>query len=154
MDRKGVRLERPEGFIVVRQIEMEFPNYDLVVPKDFQWSFVISPALLAEMVRRVSISATEEKNFMVTLRLQNNRIQVESGDEEGGLAVDESDVNYDGELIEFSYNFRYLLDALAVFSGTAEIEFRIKDNYAASKIIAAGGNEDLVELVMPIRRTV
>ena len=154
MDRKGIRLERPEGFIVVRQIEMEFPKYEMVVPKDFQWTFTVSPSLLTEMVRRVAISASEEKNFMVMLRLQDGKIQVEAGDDEGGLAVDEADVNYDGEPLEFAYNYRYLLDALNVFSGVPEVEFRIKDNYAASMIVAAGGTDDVVELIMPIRRTV
>jgi len=153
IDRKGIRLERPEGFLVVRQIEMEFPNYDMVVPKDFNWNFIVPTATLVEMVRRVSISASEE-NFMVILRLQDGVLEVEAGDNEGGTAKDQADLSYDGEPIEIAYNYRYLLEALNAFGGSTNVEFRIKDNYAASMIVAADGKDEVVQLIMPIRRTV
>ncbi len=151
IDRKGVRFERPEGFLVVRQIEMEFPNYKMVIPKDYNWSFIISPNMLAEMVSRVSISAPED-NFMVTLRLHDGRIEVEAGDQEGGLARDVAEIDYNGEPIEVSYNYRFLLDALGVFSSVSEVEFQIKDNYAASMVVLPDGKKDVIELLMPIRR--
>lgn len=153
IDRKGIRLERPEGFLVIRQIEMEFPNYDMVVPKDFNWNFIVPANTLAEMVRRVSISASED-NFMVVLRLKDDILEVEAGDNEGGTAKDQSDISYNGEPIEVSYNYRYLLEALNVFASAPEVEFRIKDNYAASMIVAAGSKDDVIELIMPIRRSV
>lgn len=153
IDRKGVRLERPEGFLVIRQIEMDFPNYDLVVPKDFQWNFRFSTSSLIEMVRRVSIFTSPE-NSMVILRVQDGLLEVEAGDNEGGIAQDHADISYSGEPIEMSYNYRYLLEALNVFSSTQEVEFRIKDNYAATMIVAADDNDDVIELIMPIRRSV
>ena len=79
---------------------------------------------------------------------------MEAGDDEGGIAEDEMTIDYNGEPLEFAYNYRYLLEALNVFSGVAEVEFRIKDNYAASMIVAAESSDDVVELIMPIRRTV
>ena len=148
-DKKGVKIIRPEGFIVVRQIEIGFPKYELVIPNDYNISFEVSPQQLIETLKRVGISADEAHT--VKFHLKPGKLIIKAEDKEGSIAQDELDINYDGEETSFRYDYVYLLDALGVFSKTRAVEFRIVDNYHASMIVEAGGKEDVLELVMPIK---
>ncbi len=99
--------------IVSRLIEGQFPNYQRVIPADFQKKLTISVQPLLRAVRRAQIVARENANRVI-VRTDGDKLILTAESQMVGNAYEEIEVEREGEDVEIAFNAKYLLDVLNV----------------------------------------
>lgn len=130
----------------------QFPNYELVLPKDNNLKATVSAAELASAIRRVNLMA-DERSHAVKLDFGPDGITVAAQSAEAGEGSDTVNADYNGEPITAGFNATYLLDVLTLTDiGTAVIS--IKDANAQFEITFADETRFLMrQVIMPQRLT-
>lgn len=147
--RNAAAFEIPSGYLLVNQIELEYPDYHRVLPTSFRWRVCVSRSDFIRAVQRASVMLSGEKGPLVRLSLKPGRLQTFAQDASRGDAQDEVDVDYDGDPLEIAFNHRYLLEALAALPGDT-VTFSVKDLGSAASLTSPA-DEGLLQLIMPIR---
>lgn len=147
--RNAVVFRVETGFLMVRQIELEYPDYGRVIPNEYRWVFEVDRGELQGAVNRAGVVISSDKTPLVRLKLEPGRLQVLAQDPERGDAHSEIDVPYQGEPLEVSYNNRYLLDALKALPGPGVV-LNVKDQSSAT-VLGNPNDDGLLQLIMPVR---
>lgn len=147
--RNAVVFRVPTGYLLVRQIELEYPDYQRVVPGEFRWRFTVDRAELSRAVQRAAIVISGDKTPLVRLKLEPGRLQVLAQDPEKGDAHSELDIGYDGEALEIAYNNKYLLDALNALPA-GDVALQVKDLGSAT-VVQCPDDPGILQLIMPVR---
>ena len=147
--RNAVVFSVASGYLLVRQIELEYPDYHRVIPPDFKWRFTVDRAEFTRGVQRAAVVISADKTPLVRLKLDPGRLQILAQDPEKGDAHSEVDISYDGEPLEIAYNNRYLLDALSAVPGQ-EVMLAVRDLSSAT-VISSSQDEGILQLIMPVR---
>lgn len=137
------------GFLLIRQIELEYPDYRRVIPSEFSWNISMNRGELIDAVRRAGVVISSDKTPLVRFKFDDGRLQVMAQDPERGDAHSELDLEYDGEPLEIAYNNRYLLDALGAVPGK-EVVLQVKDQGSAS-LLTSKDDDGVLLLIMPVR---
>jgi DNA polymerase-3 subunit beta len=114
-------------------IDGSFPDYTRVIPRDNDRIMRVDNELFAAAVDRVS-TISSEKSCSVKLSAEAGRIVLTVRNMESGQAVEELEVEYDGEPFEIGFNARYLLDVTAQIGGEFT-EFRFADRAASATML-------------------
>jgi DNA polymerase-3 subunit beta len=114
-------------------IDGSFPDYTRVIPRDNDRIMRVDNELFAAAVDRVS-TISSEKSRSVKLSAEAGRIVLTVRNMESGQAVEELEVEYDGEPFEIGFNARYLLDVTAQIGGEFT-EFRFADRAASATML-------------------
>ena len=118
-----VRFEFGKAALTSKVIDGSFPDYVRVIPRDNQKVVLIDNALFADAVDRVA-TISAEKSRSVKLAIEPGRLVLTVRNMEAGQAVEEVEIDYDGEPFEIGFNARYLLDVAGQIGGeTAELRF-------------------------------
>jgi DNA polymerase-3 subunit beta len=128
-----VRFEFGRAALTSKVIDGSFPDYPRVIPRDNSRVMTVDNSLLAAAVDRVATISTE-KSRSVKLAVERGRVVLTVRNMEAGQAVEELEVDYDGEPFEIGFNARYLLDVTGQISGDTA-EFRFADRAAATTIL-------------------
>jgi DNA polymerase-3 subunit beta len=147
--RNAVVFRVPTGFLLVRQIELEYPDYNRVIPTESRWRFQMDRAELQSAVNRASVVISSDKTPLVRFKLDSGRLQIMAQDPERGDAHSEIDLGYEGEPLEVSYNHKYLQDALKALPG-ASVVMSVKDQSSAT-LLSSVDDDGLLQLIMPVR---
>ncbi len=112
-------------------IDGSFPDYTRVIPRDNHRVMMVDNTLFAAAVDRVA-TISSEKSRSVKLSVESGRVTLMVRNMETGQAVEELEVDYDGEPFEIGFNARYLMDVTAQIVGeTAEFRFADRTGSAA-----------------------
>ena len=118
-----VRFELNGAALTSKVIDGNFPDYGRVIPKDNNRIVRVDAAVFAQAVDRVA-TISAEKSRSVRMAIESGRVVLTVRNMEAGQAVEELEVDYDGEPFELSFNARYLLDITDQISGElAELRF-------------------------------
>ncbi len=147
--RNAAAFEIRSGYLLVNQIELEYPDYVRVLPTSFRWVVSVSRPDFIRAVQRASVMLSGEKGPLVRLSLKPGRLQTFAQDATRGDAQDELDVDYDGDPLEIAFNHRYLLEALAALPGDT-VTLSVKDLGSAASLTSPA-DEGVLQLIMPIR---
>lgn len=147
--RNAIAFQIPSGYLLVNQIELEYPDYVRVLPTTFRWKVSLPRLDLIRAVQRASVMVSGEKVPLVRLSLKPGQIQTFAQDASKGDASDLLDVEYDGEPLDIAFNHRYLHEALVALPGDTVI-LSVKDIGAAAALTSPS-DEGVLQLIMPIR---
>ncbi len=111
-------------------IDGSFPPYERVMPRDNKRLMTIDNALFAGAVRRVATIATDQARAVKAL-VETGRMTLTVRNMDAGQAIEELEVDYEGEPFEAGFNARYLLDVTAQISGQTT-EFRFAEQASGS----------------------
>ena len=141
-----------ERLLVSRLLSGQFPNYELVLPKDNNHHATMAAADLAAAIRRAGLMA-DERSSTVKLDFSadgEGRVAISAASDAGECA-DEMPVAYVGPDITLAVNATYFLDALACFP--SDVMLRMKDAGAQVELCApdAGAQPSQRQVVMPMR---
>ena len=118
-----VRFNVGHAAMTSKVIDGSFPPYERVIPRDKSRVMLIDNALFAAAVDRVATISTEQSRA-VKLSVESGRMTLTVRNMDAGQAVEELEVDYDGEPFEIGFNARYILDVTAQIAGeTAEFRF-------------------------------
>lgn len=118
-----IRFESGAATLTSKVIDGSFPDYTRVIPRDNNRVMTVDNALFAAAVDRVA-TISSEKSRSVKLAVEQGRVILTVRNMETGQAVEELEVDYDGDPFEIGFNARYLMDVTAQIGGeTAEFRF-------------------------------
>ena len=140
---------KKENFVLVsRVIDGQFPNYDVVLPKNNDKRVILNKDVLIHALKRVSL-LSDEKSKMVKFNIEKDNIELISDTAGIGEAKEKIDVKYDGEGLSIGLNARYLLDIMSAVDSD-EIFFDIKDPVSPTLFMPMN-NENYKCVIMPMR---
>jgi DNA polymerase-3 subunit beta len=136
--------------LVSRVLAGQFPNYDMVLPKENNRIVQISAEVLASALRRVSL-VSDERSRAVRLSIAPGRIDISSQrTDEGEEANEDVMANYEGEAFEIGFNSNYLLDFFNVI-GTGDVRLEFRDGQGPALLRPSDDQYDYQYVVMPMR---
>jgi DNA polymerase-3 subunit beta len=150
MDGNHIFFEVGPRLLISRMLYGQFPNYDMVMPKNNDKSITFDGALLNQAIRRVALMA-DERSHSIRFHLEPNQLVISSQNAEEGEARETVQTDYSGEETDIGFNAQYLQDFLNVV-GDGPVAFEFKDGNSQAQLRPAeGGEYDYKYVVMPMR---
>ncbi|MDR3508470.1 MAG: DNA polymerase III subunit beta [Caulobacteraceae bacterium] len=143
-----IRFEFGRAALTSKVIDGSFPDYVRVIPKDNNRVLIVDNAVFAQAVDRVA-TISAEKSRSVKMAVESGRVILTVRNMEAGQAVEELEVDYDGEPFEIGFNARYLLDVAGQIKGETA-EFRFSDP-ASPTLVLDPIDPDVQYVLMPLR---
>jgi DNA polymerase-3 subunit beta len=133
---------------VTKLVEGKFPDYNRVIPKNHKNTITMGRTALLATLQRTAI-LTSEKFKGVRLNLEPGVLRVASSNAEQEEAVDELEIDYNGDAIEIGFNVTYLIDALTNMDQDM-VQVDMADSNS-SALITIPENTTFKYVVMPMR---
>ncbi|MBL8429225.1 MAG: DNA polymerase III subunit beta [Dechloromonas sp.] len=134
--------------LVSKLIDGKFPDYERVVPATLKNHMKVGRQTLMQAMQRAAI-LTNEKFRGVRVVLGENSLKLIAANAEQEEAVEEIEVDYNGDAIDVGFNVGYLLDVLNNIHAD-EIQWSFNDANS-SALITLPGNDRFKYVVMPMR---
>ena len=139
----------PEATLVSVLIEGQFPDYERVIPTDFDRRWVIPTEQLAAALRRAQVVARQDMQRVV-FRSRGEKVAISARAGAIGQAYEEVDAVREGDGLEIAFNCGYLLDVLNVIEADY-VAFDLNGpNWPA--VLRPEGQEDYLCVVMPMEK--
>jgi len=143
-----VRFDFGGAALTSKVIDGTFPDYPRVIPKDNNRIVTVDAKLFAQAVDRVA-TISAEKSRSVRMAIESGKCVLTVRNMEAGQAVEELELDYDGDPFELSFNARYLLDITDQISGeTAELRFGGPNDPA---LVLDPADASVQYILMPLR---
>ena len=98
--------------LVTKVVDGKFPDYQRVIPTNYQKAFTIARPILQQALQRVAI-LSNEKFRGVRWMLTANALKISCTNTEQEEASEEIEIDYQGDALDIGFNVNYLLDVLA-----------------------------------------
>ncbi|MFW6268541.1 MAG: DNA polymerase III subunit beta [Bacillota bacterium] len=134
--------------IISRLIEGKFPNYQQVMPNNFNTYLKVDKNTLNKAVKRASYIASINSNTII-LKAENNKLVIDTANTEKGHAHEEIPIEKEGPDQQININAGYLLDGLKVLEDD-EINIAMIDEINPLTV-QKPDNDNYLYLIMPIR---
>ena len=136
--------------ISTKLIDGRFPDYNRVIPIDGNKELVIDCQTLKQSLTRASV-LSNEKYRGVRFALASGLLTISSNNPDQEEAIDELEIDYQGDSTEIGFNVTYVLDVLnSLESENARI--LVKDGNSSALITPeVSGPSDSKYVVMPMR---
>lgn len=139
-----------ERLLVSRILTGQFPNYEMVIPRENHREMVVNTVEFASALKRAAVMA-DEQSRAVRFNLQDNQLEISSASSDFGEAKETLEAKYSSESMEIGFNAQYLLD----FVQNAECEevvFCLRDKETQGLMKPLGlENYEYYYVVMPMK---
>ena len=150
MDENNIYFEVGSRLLISRMLYGQFPNYEMVMPKNNDKAVQFDSALLNLAIKRVALMA-DDRSHAIRFHLEPNQLVITSQNAEEGEASETVPSDYSGENTDIGFNAQYLQDFLNVI-GEGNVAFEFKDGNSQAQLRPAeGGDYDYKYVVMPMR---
>jgi DNA polymerase III subunit beta len=174
-DPNHIYFEVDGRLLITRKLSGNFPNYEMVIPKDNDKVVTFDSDEMKNALRRVSLMA-DERTRSVKITIRTGEIEIGAQSSEEGEASEKVTAEYNGEEIQIGFNSQYLQEFLNVVGATdtseaapeqetdgetvrvketggkPRISFEFKDGNAQTQMRVSGDtNYDYKYIVMPLR---
>ena len=136
--------------LISRMLSGQFPNYEMVMPKNNDQTATFDTVALNQAIRRVALMA-DDRSHAIRLHLSKEQLLISSQNAEEGEARETLSTDFGGEETDIGFNAQYLQDFLNVV-GTDKVVFEFKDaNSQAQLRPGADEKADYRYVIMPMR---
>jgi len=150
MDENHIYFQVGARLLISRMLYGQFPNYEMVMPKNNDKSVEFNSSLLNLAIRRVALMA-DERSHAIRFHLEPNQLVISSQNAEEGEANETLQTEYTGEETDIGFNAQYLQEFLNVV-GDAKVAFDFKDGNSQAELKPSeNGEYDYKYIVMPMR---
>lgn len=176
-DQNHIYFELDGRLLITRKLSGNFPNYEMVMPKDNDKTVVFDLEDMKGAVKRVALMA-DERNRSIRLTVREGEIELTAQSSEEGEGNEAVPADYKGEEVQLGFNWQYLQDFLNTVSAVqaeasdaenttetdgdkvrvkessspTRISFEFKDSNAQTQMRIAGDSAyDYKYIVMPLR---
>ncbi|MFO6420467.1 DNA polymerase III subunit beta [Hylemonella sp. W303a] len=133
---------------VTKLVEGKFPDYNRVIPKNHKNTIVLGRQPLLASLQRAAI-LTSDKFKGVRLNIEPGTLRIASTNAEQEEAVDELDIDYNGDSIEIGFNVTYLIEVLGNMTQEM-VRVELSDSNS-SALVTIPDNANFKYVVMPMR---
>ena len=149
-DRNHIYFEAGPRLLISRLLSGQFPNYEMVMPKDNDKTVIFEGPMLNQAVKLVATMA-DERSHSIKLSLTPGTFKISAQSAEQGEAQQLLEADYDGPEITIGFNAQYLQDFLSVM-GDKKVAIDFKDSNAQAQLRPAEAEMyDCRYVVMPLR---
>ena len=135
-------------YIISRLIEGTYPEYEKVIPSQFDSSAVIDRREFAGAVARVSLLAKDISYNVIRYDWAESNVTLSTQNTEIGMAKEDVAVEFKGTPFTISFNGRYISDILRHSTGD-NIHLFLKQN--GPVVIRQDNNPNYTYVVTPVR---
>jgi DNA polymerase-3 subunit beta len=136
--------------LVSRVLAGQFPNYEMVIPRENDRLMTASTKVMGEAIRRAAIMS-DEKLRAVRLSVTQGALELTASSAEAGEGRESIPVEFDGPAVEIGFNPQYLLDFIGV-CGSESIVLALRDGDTQGMLRPAQTSEmDYRYIVMPMK---
>mgnify|MGYP001134886294 FL=1 len=135
-------------YIISRLIEGTYPEYEKVIPSQFDSSAVIDRSEFAGAVDRVSLLAKDISYNVIRYDWAESNVTLSTQNTEIGMAKEDVAVEFKGTPFTISFNGRYISDILRHSTGD-NIHLFLKQN--GPVVIRQDNNPNYTYVVTPVR---
>lgn len=146
-----VSFELPNAALYTRELDVSYPVYTTVIPKETRLEMVVNREALMGALRRATIFAMPLTS-QIRLVIDVGKMVLHAECPEVGESTEELDVSYAGEAFEIGFNGKYLLDILGHVPGE-RVVFKMNAPLKAALVVAEHQEEgeNYTCLLMPLR---
>jgi DNA polymerase-3 subunit beta len=139
-----------EKKLVSRILAGQFPNYEMVIPRENDKVVVASTRTLGDGIRRAAIMS-DEKLRAIRLAFSPGTVELSASSAEAGEAHEVVPVEYEGPSMEIGFNPQYLLDFLGACSSES-VSISVRDSETQGMLQPTGTSAfDYRYVVMPMK---
>jgi DNA polymerase-3 subunit beta len=134
--------------LIIRLIEGEFPDYELVIPKGKKAELIVNKDVFLMMLKRMSILSSD-KYRSVRFKIDKNHIETITTNPEIGESREIISVRYSGQPMDIAFNPRYFIDAISTMRSD-EVIMKLRDE-ATPCILEGEKDPGFLGVIMPMR---
>ena len=140
--------KKEEILMIMRLLESNFPDYNLVLPKKKEKMVTIPKNNLMDTMKRMGVLSTD-KYKGVKFSLTKGNLEILSVNPEIGEAKESIPLDYKGNNLVVGFNARFFIDALQVMESEKVI---LEFNESVSPALLSGEKEPgFLALIMPMK---
>jgi DNA polymerase III subunit beta len=133
-----------------RTLTGQFPNYELVLPKENNNRIVVENSQVSSAIKRVAMMA-DDRSHAIKFDVNDNQIKITSQSSDQGEAEEILPIEYAGPAITAGFNAQYLQDFFSVIQD-GDVIFEFKDGNSATEMKSGNDLEfNLRYIIMPMR---
>lgn len=148
LGRNHIRVRRNDAVFTSKLIDGRFPDYQAVIPAEDGHQVGMSRGAFRKALQRAAILSSEKVRG-VKLELKPGGLTLVAHNPEQEEAVEELEVDYQGEALSVGFNVQYLQEALGALEGEEVVMFLRDSN--SSCLIREPDNERSRHVIMPLR---
>jgi len=112
--------------IVSRVLAGQFPNYELVIPRDNDKLVIVGTKAFGDGIRRAAIMS-DERLKSIKLSFSTGELELSAANADAGESREVVPIEFEGEKIVIGFNSQYLLEFINV-CGAESVSIAIKDS--------------------------
>lgn len=112
--------------LVSRMLAGQFPNYEMVVPRDNDKRIILGARAFGEAIRRAAVMS-DEKLRAIKIYFSPGKAEITASSAEAGEARESVDIEYEGPDVQIGFNPHYLLEFVNV-CGTERVMIELRDS--------------------------
>jgi DNA polymerase-3 subunit beta len=149
-DENHVYFQIGSRLLISRMLSGQFPNYEMVIPKNNDRSATFDTGTLSQAVRRVALMA-DDRSHAIRFHLSKEQLLISSQNAEEGEARETVETDFNGEDTDIGFNAQYLQDFLNVV-GSEKVMFEFRDGNSQAQLKPVDDEkQDYKYIVMPMR---
>ena len=110
-DPNHIFFEGEGRLLITRKLSGQFPNYEMVMPKDSPNRATFDLDDMRSAVRRISLMA-DERNRSIRVTFREGEVEITAQSSEEGEGAESLPADYKGDEITLGFNHQYLLEFL------------------------------------------
>src|SRR6266699_1751383 len=149
-DENHVYFQIGSRLLISRLLSGQFPNYEMVMPKNNEHTATFDTIALNQAIRRVALMS-DDRSHAIRFHLGKEQLLISSQNAEEGEARETVATDFAGDEAEIGFNAQYLQDFLGVV-GSEKVAFEFKDGNSQAQLRpVADDKQDYKYVVMPMR---
>ena len=143
-----LRLSANDAALTTKLLEGNFPDYSKVIPDEGESPIIVDRDTLKGGINRASVLSSD-RNPLIRMAFTKGLLTLSGNNHEQEEAVEEIEVEYNGQEMEVGFNVSYLLDILSVIP---DPQVRIDINSPDSSCLITNPDKPEIQyVVMPMR---
>ncbi|MGB9763104.1 MAG: DNA polymerase III subunit beta [Minisyncoccia bacterium] len=136
--------------LVSRLINAKFPEYQAIIPKDFEIELTVNKKDFSDAIRIAGLFTGKINDVKLTLKPNNKKIIIEAQDPTLGKSQNIVEASYlKGKELEISFNYRFLLDGINSIKD--EIIFVGLNKEINPGLFRSNKDHSFIYILMPIK---
>lgn len=150
-DANHLYFEVGSRLLISRKLTGQFPNYEMVLPKNNDKTANFDAQEFANALRRVAMTA-DDRTQAIRLEFSNGVVKMNASSSEEGESAEEVSTDYNGEEVVVGFNSKYLQEVFNVIrDGKLAIDFKDGNAQAQMRPVNENAGFEYKYIVMPMR---
>lgn len=141
--------DHPEVQVISRLIEGEYPNYEEIIPKKFKTKVVLQRDEFLNQIKAAALFTGKINEVKIKTDSEKKETEIFAQDLDIGESRSSVAAKIEGETIETSFNYKFLMDGLSNIK-SSEVIFELSKEDGPC-ILKPVGDTSYIYVVMPIK---